>query len=200
MPMSVTETSTPAQARRRQAIVRAAEHQFAEKRFDEVLMQDVAQEAGVGKGTLYRYFEDKETLYFAVVMEGFDALIDRLRSGDIPSDPIERLQRTVAGVVGYLRRDRFFFRLMGRDEGDGRRRGFKSAWKRRRAALVDEVAQVLRDGAQAGAFEIRHLHTDAQILLGMVRSCMRFNEQGLDDDQIVAEIVRIFVHGVRRDA
>jgi hypothetical protein len=28
---------------------------------------------------------------------------------------------------------------------------------------------------------------------------MRFNEQGLDDDQIVAEIVRIFAHGVRRD-
>jgi AcrR family transcriptional regulator len=193
------ETATPAQARRRQAIVRAAEHQFAEKRFDEVLMEDVADEASVGKGTLYRYFEDKETLYFAVVMEGFDALIERLRNGDAPQDPVERLQQIVASIVGYLRRDRFFFRLMGRDEGEGSRRGFKSEWKRRRAALVDEVAQVLRDGAQAGIFEIRHLQTDAQILLGMIRSCMRFNEQGLDDDQIVAEIVRIFAHGVRRD-
>jgi AcrR family transcriptional regulator len=193
------ETATPAQARRRQAIVRAAEHQFAEKRFDEVLMEDVAAEASVGKGTLYRYFEDKETLYFAVVMEGFDALIERLRNGDAPQDPVERLQQIVASIVGYLRRDRFFFRLMGRDEGEGSRRGFKSEWKRRRAALVDEVAQVLRDGAQAGIFEIRHLQTDAQILLGMIRSCMRFNEQGLDDDQIVAEIVRIFAHGVRRD-
>ena len=193
------ETATPAQARRRQAIVRAAEHQFAEKRFDEVLMEDVAAEASVGKGTLYRYFEDKETLYFAVVMEGFDALIERLRNGDAPQDPVERLQQIVASIVGYLRRDRFFFRLMGRDEGEGSRRGFKSDWKRRRAALVDEVAQVLRDGAQAGIFEIRHLQTDAQILLGMIRSCMRFNEQGLDDDQIVAEIVRIFAHGVRRD-
>ena len=193
------ETATPAQARRRQAIVRAAEHQFAEKRFDEVLMEDVAAEAGVGKGTLYRYFEDKETLYFAVVMEGFDALVERLRNGDAPQDPVERLQQIVASIVGYLRRDRFFFRLMGRDEGEGSRRGFKSEWKRRRAALVDEVAQVLRDGAQAGIFEIRHLQTDAQILLGMIRSCMRFNEQGLDDDQIVAEIVRIFAHGVRRD-
>jgi AcrR family transcriptional regulator len=193
------ETATPAQARRRQAIVRAAEHQFAEKRFDEVLMEDVAAEASVGKGTLYRYFEDKETLYFAVVMEGFDALIERLRNGDAPQDPVERLQQIVASIVGYLRRDRFFFRLMGRDEGEGSRRGFKSEWKRRRAALVDEVAQVLRDGAQAGIFEIRHLQTDAQILLGMIRYCMRFNEQGLDDDQIVAEIVRIFAHGVRRD-
>ena len=193
------ETATPAQARRRQAIVRAAEHQFAEKRFDEVLMEDVAAEAGVGKGTLYRYFEDKEALYFAVVMEGFDALIERLRSGDAPEDAVERLQQTVHSIVSYLRRDRFFFRLMGRDEGEGRRRGFKSEWKRRRADLVDEVAQVLRDGAQAGIFEIRHLQTDAQILLGMVRSCMRFNEQGLDDDQLVGEIVRIFAHGVRRD-
>ena len=192
------EIATPAQTRRRQAIVRAAEHQFAERRFDEVLMDDVAAEAGVGKGTLYRYFEDKESLYFAVVMEGFDALIERLHNADAASDPVERLQQTVGSIVGYLRRDRFFFRLMDRDEGEGRRRGLKAEWKRRRSALVDEVAQVLRDGAQTGAFEIRHLHMDAQILLGMVRSCMRFNEQGLDHEQIVAEIIRIFVQGVRR--
>ena len=194
----MTETSTPAQTRRRRKIIRVAERLFAERRFDEVLMENVAAEAGVGKGTLYRYFEDKETLYFAVVMEGFDALVDRLRSADVTGDPVDRLRQTVAMIVGHLRHDRFFFRLMGRDEGDGRRRGFKAEWKHRRAALVDEVAQVLRDGAQADVFDIRHLHTDAQILLGMVRTCMRFNEQGLDDEQAVAEIVRIFTCGIRR--
>ncbi|MBT3343123.1 MAG: TetR/AcrR family transcriptional regulator [Gemmatimonadetes bacterium] len=196
----MTDTLTTAQARRRHNIVRAAEHQFAERRFDEVLMAEVAAEAGVGKGTLYRYFEDKETLYFAVVMEGFEALIERLRGADTTGDPVERLQQTVASIVGYLRRDRFFFRLMGRDEGEGqRRRSFRAEWKQRRAALIDEVAQILQDGAAAGVFEIRHLHTDAQLLLGMVRTCMRFNEQGLDDEQVVAEIMRIYTRGICRD-
>lgn len=193
------EQLTPAQHKRRQAILRAAEHLFAEGRFDEVLMEDVAREAGVGKGTLYRYFADKDSLYFAVVFEGFAALQRRLRAEADDGAPAVRLEHTVRAVVLFLSRNRFVFRLMGRDDGEGgRRREHWQQWKRQRSELVDAVAQVLRLGARQGVFEVPHLHTDAQILLGMVRSCLRFNEQGLTPDQIVAEVVRIFLRGVAR--
>ncbi|NBT62453.1 MAG: TetR/AcrR family transcriptional regulator, partial [Planctomycetia bacterium] len=44
-------------------ILAAAEVMFASKRFHEVLMEDIAIGAGVGKGTIYRYFKNKEELY-----------------------------------------------------------------------------------------------------------------------------------------
>ena len=160
-------------------------------------MEDVAREAGVGKGTLYRYFADKESLYFAVVFEGFAALHQQLRCEEADGDPVQRLERTVRAIVLFLSRNRFIFRLMGRDESEGaRRHDYWRQWKRQRGELVDAVAQVLRHGAQQGQFTVPHLHTDAQILLGMVRSCLRFNEQGLSPEQIVAEVVRVFLHGV----
>ena len=189
----------PAQSKRRRHILAAAEHLFAEGRFDEVLMEDVAREAGVGKGTLYRYFADKESLYFAVVFEGFAAIRGQLRCGAEDGDPEERLERTVHAIVHFLSRNRFVFKLMGRDEGEGsRRRGYRQQWKRQRGELVDAVAEVLRHGAERGVFDVRHLRTDAQILLGIVRSCLRYNDQGLSPDQIVAETMRVFLEGVSR--
>ena len=39
---------------RKKQIIEQAARLFASKRFDEVLMDDIAQQAGVGKGTLIR--------------------------------------------------------------------------------------------------------------------------------------------------
>ncbi len=69
---------------KREEILKAAEKVLRTKRFHEVKMDDVAKEAGVGKGTIYRYFKDKEDLYIAVALEGFiniqvqlKAIVDR---------------------------------------------------------------------------------------------------------------------------
>lgn len=188
----------PAQEERRRAIIEAAERLFAEGRFDEVLMEDVAARAGVAKGTVYRYFADKESLYLTVLTEGFEDLQRQLREVSSP-DPVVRLEHAVGAVVGYMSRNRFLFRLMWRDESEAaRRRGHRQRWKVQRAKLVDAVAEVLRYGEERGAFAVPHLQTDAQILLGMIRSCIRSNEQGLRPDEIVSEVVRVFLHGVRR--
>lgn len=190
---------TPAQEERRRAILEAAERLFADGRFDEVLMEDVAEEAGVAKGTIYRYFEDKESLYLTVLTEGFEELQRQIREVASP-DPVDRLEHTVRAVVRYMSRNRFLFRLMWRDESEAaRRREHRRRWKVQRAQLVDAVAQVLRYGEERGAFAVPHLHTDAQILLGMIRSCIRSNEQGLGPGQIVSEVVRVFLHGVRKE-
>ena len=187
----------PAQEKRRRAILAAAERLFADGRFDEVLMDDVAAEAGVAKGTIYQYFADKEALYLTVLTEGFGELQRQLRDEVSSPDPEDRLEHTVRAVVEYMSRNRSLFRLMGKGESEGaRRRGYRDRW-RRREELIDAVAEVLRYGEERGAFSVPHLRTDAQILLGMVRSCLRFDE-GLEPEQIVREILRVFLHGVRR--
>ena len=51
---------------RRQALAAAAAEVFAEKGFAGARIIDVAERAGVGKGTVYEYFRSKEELFFAV--------------------------------------------------------------------------------------------------------------------------------------
>src|SRR5262245_18615534 len=53
-------TKTPQQADK---MLNAAARLFGTQRFHEVRMEDIAAEAAVGKGTIYRYFSDKDELY-----------------------------------------------------------------------------------------------------------------------------------------
>ena len=55
-------------AKRRQ-IVDGARRIFLKRGFDAASMMDIAKAAGVSKGTLYVYFENKEELFAAIVQE-----------------------------------------------------------------------------------------------------------------------------------
>jgi len=59
-------------AKRRQ-IIEGARAVFLAQGFDAASMNDIARAAGVSKGTLYVYFENKEVLFEAIVEEECDA-------------------------------------------------------------------------------------------------------------------------------
>lgn len=61
-----------ANAKRRQ-IIEGATQVFLAQGFDAASMNDIARAAGVSKGTLYVYFENKEELFEAIVEEECDA-------------------------------------------------------------------------------------------------------------------------------
>ena len=48
---------------KRATILKAASDVFKGRRFDEVTLDEIAVRAGVGKGTLYLYFKNKEDLF-----------------------------------------------------------------------------------------------------------------------------------------
>ena len=63
-------------ATKEQAILDAASQVFALRPFHEVLIDDIAADASIGKGTIYRYFPTKEDLYFATILHGLDTLAE----------------------------------------------------------------------------------------------------------------------------
>lgn len=62
---------------RRSDIVRAALRLFAAKGFAATRLDDVAEAAGIAKGTIYLYFETKEELFRDVVRQELLPLLDR---------------------------------------------------------------------------------------------------------------------------
>ena len=80
--MSIVETTPPRQ-RRKEArpaeLIAAALDVFVDKGYAAARLEEVAERAGVSKGTLYLYFESKEALFKAVVREG---LLPALAEGE----------------------------------------------------------------------------------------------------------------------
>jgi AcrR family transcriptional regulator len=88
------EAPLRADARRnREQIINAARRLFVERGAD-VPMDEIAREAGVGVGTLYRRFPDREELIRAVSVENFRQLrADAKRIVDEETDPGRALER-----------------------------------------------------------------------------------------------------------
>ncbi len=73
----ITRAEKKALSRRR--ILDAAREVFFRDGFMLANLDEVAQQAGVAKGTLYRYFESKADLYVAVLAENGKAFTDKMR-------------------------------------------------------------------------------------------------------------------------
>lgn len=59
-------TSEKHKEQKKARIIKAAAQVFADRGFSGTVMADIADRAGIGKGTLYEYFDSKEDLFFAV--------------------------------------------------------------------------------------------------------------------------------------
>ncbi len=68
--MSLAKWKEREREQRQSDIIDAARNLITDKDFDEISMNEIAREVGLGKSTLYLYFKNKESLYFAIVLRG----------------------------------------------------------------------------------------------------------------------------------
>lgn len=81
-------------AQSRRQIIGAAREVFFRDGFMAANLDEVAERAGVAKGTLYRYFESKADLYVAVLADNGDVFTERLRESVGGAErAIDRVQR-----------------------------------------------------------------------------------------------------------
>ena len=185
---------------RKKLILEEAARLFSAKRFDEVLMDDIAHQAGVGKGTIYTYFADKEELYFAVVFEGIRRLNEQLqRKANRQPNPEDELRRMVHAIVSFFSQNRFFFRLMSQEDGksEGGRGENRKRWREERRIQLSAIETVLQNGAEQGVFSVEHPKVETAVLRDMVRSVM-IHARGMSVEAMVDTIMRIFLQGVRK--
>lgn len=72
---------------RRQAILAAALHVFAERGFAAARLEDVAARAGIAKGTLYLYFSNKEALFEDLIRSYVSPVLDRVEAAAASAPP-----------------------------------------------------------------------------------------------------------------
>ncbi len=93
-------------ARNREKVLAAASRLFAERGADHVSMDEIAAEAGVGKGTLFRRFGDRAGLAHALLDEHERDFQEQLLRGSPPlgpgAAPCERIKAFGAGRFQLL--------------------------------------------------------------------------------------------------
>jgi len=155
---------------KRLKIIAAAAELFATQPFHKVLLSEVAEAAGVGKGTVYTYFKGKEDLYVSVLFAGFSDLVARLETqiNEDMHSPTEILQAIVREIVGFACQNPYHFEVM-RTVGV---RQFidHTRWREKRRELTQLIESVIRKGIDQGVFRDLHPELTARLIPGCVRS------------------------------
>jgi AcrR family transcriptional regulator len=112
--------------RNRERILCATARLVQQVGIDHFSMDDVAAEAGVGKGTLYRRFGDRSSLLRALISEPEQAFQDSCIRGEAPlgpgADPAQRLHAFGEGLLRFLDRHAIYVQA-GELLGGGKRYG-----------------------------------------------------------------------------
>jgi AcrR family transcriptional regulator len=181
------------------AILDAASRVFAARPFHEVLIDTIAADAGIGKGTIYRYFETKEDLYFATVLHVMETLAADLGTETHTEvSGIRRLERIAARILNSFWERRYLLPFFQRDE---RFPTLEVELIRRRAPILRVVQEAILAGIEQREIRGIDARIGAELFLGMVRSMNLFHTREDRLDDVVAQLMSVFVEGIgRRDA
>jgi AcrR family transcriptional regulator len=83
---------------RRDAILGAALEEFSARGFADTRLDDVAQRAGVAKGTIYLYFRDKESLFQDLLRAMVVPLVIRIEAAPLRDLPLRSVAEMIVDV------------------------------------------------------------------------------------------------------
>ena len=154
------------------AILEAAMKQFARKGIAATKMTDIAEEAGIGKGTIYEYFPTKEAIFneaFNVFYTSMDRELMQIVHSDLPvSAKLEALMEKSLSML--IRDDPDFATIMmdfwaegirNKDDNSGMTK-LDELYKNYRKLLAD----LIQEGIDNGEFRPLSPVSTASIIMG----------------------------------
>lgn len=180
----------------REAILQNAARLFARKPFHEVLMDDVAEQTGVAKGTIYRYFPNKAELFVALSMRFVEMLAGEVGRAVSSDDPLLNMRKMLVRLVEVIHENHDFFQVMQRRECEVWERK-SSEFLQRRNVLRDLFVEQIRLAEIAGKVACPFGQTTAaDMLLGMVRNILRFSTPVPPPATLADMVLNVFVNGL----
>jgi AcrR family transcriptional regulator len=199
---NITDKKELLQKFRTQGILAAARKVIARKGLAGTTMEQVAEEAGISKATIYLYFKNKEALYSHCVIAGFDAMLECMRQASAQvRDPVERLRVLLDAQASSLEMDRDFFRVFLTERVSqflDQSTEFGQEFARRQQEHTSMIAGVLRQAAKKGLIKEVDPEKGAYLLFSMLRGMSMFKLVNGDDTPLSEEtglILDIFLNG-----
>jgi len=162
---------------KRRLIQKAALKVFARQGIYDFKMIEIAEMAGVGKGTLYEYFPSKNDLIvgcFNEFMTEFDEHVAS-RLAEL-TDPVEKIQKLISASFEFCLADKelldtlFDFYAAGIPRRDGK--SLLSELSPMYQQMIAHVAAIIDDGVSSGVFRSTNGKLAASMILALIDGVM----------------------------
>ncbi len=189
----------------------AAREVFFEKGIHRATVDDVAAQAEVSKGTVYLYFQSKESILAHLLLEGLSILLSQLEDAYAPNEPIspeKRLRQLAEAYWQFAQTHPNYYRLlMALDRGRFRERVPKETYQEilsESTRGLQLVAEAIRRGAEEGAFAAEDPLLAAGVLWGALNGALTLMANPVRQEMIPVapkamfdETFELFLRGLR---
>jgi AcrR family transcriptional regulator len=189
-------------------IMQAAMKVFARKGVVKTKMIDIAEEAAIGKGTIYEYYRSKDDIFADVFHFFFLNMEKSMQEGILKiSDPIEKLKYIIDfSIRNLIQSDQKFMRIMmdfwaegirNKDEKILQIMDLNEIYLSYRSLFSD----ILQDGINKGIFKKTDTHSLASILIGALDGIMLqwiMDPDIFDLNQISNIFLDCFLSGIKK--
>ncbi|MCM8803855.1 MAG: TetR/AcrR family transcriptional regulator [Candidatus Omnitrophica bacterium] len=115
---------------KKELILKVAEKIISEKGYTETTIDEITKKVGIGKGTFYLYFRDKEDLFFSIIKEGLEKLMEEIKKEtEMIEDFFERLKKGIEIYLSYHEKNYSLFKILLQEKPFIKRKSFENFWK-----------------------------------------------------------------------
>lgn len=183
---------------KKELIMESAVEIFSGKLFHQVTMEEIAARAGVGKGTIYLYFESKEELFRRTIRYATDLYYSKMLEvlGKV-GGPKDKLKQIISFQMDFFQTHlKVLYLLIG--ESMAPPLIFKEEIIEAQEKLARLVRGIIEEGVEAGEFREVDSFLAARMYLGCLTALIHdliFNEQAGGGD-LSEKFCDIFFHGI----
>jgi len=182
-----------------QTILQVARRLFVQQGYTATSMRQVAEQAGIGKATIYHHFPDKEAILKAL-LDSTQAKMDQaLQAVRAESEPRRRIQVAAEASISFLYESADILQVARREV---------PAWRDEMVQhfalffheYVALLAEAFRQGAEQGLFRPVDPQEPARVFMTMVQGpfamAYLIGERAHSPEQAVASMLDVFMYGI----
>lgn len=149
-------------------LCKAAVSIFSDKSFNRTTVQEIAEKAGVGKGTFYNYFTSKESLLSFLLDCGTVKLIDYVRDSIKEElEPRDKLEKAIDSQLEYFNKNHDYFVFYLREMWSYRQ-GLEEQIVKLKEEYITIFEDIIKEGKDNKTFKDIDIETISSGLFGML--------------------------------
>lgn len=185
------------QEKRRKEIFDASVHLFLEKGFTETSMREIARASGVGKSTLYDYYQSKDEILVSYFAEEISKITRRAK--EISQENIsnlEKLKRIMQMHMGYLLANKQVFLKLSL-EAQRLIAESQAQIQKHRHDYQDMLRSLIEEGIRSGEFKAINPLFAARSIFSLLSLAVYTSRPTGTPEEMLEEAIIIFFQGIQ---
>ncbi|HBE79252.1 MAG TPA: TetR family transcriptional regulator [Firmicutes bacterium] len=179
-------------AEKRKLILDAAQSRFARYGLSKVTMDEIAQDIGMGKASLYYYFPTKESIFQEVIGREQDHFLERIRAlFQNPMSSDAKLHLYMEKRAVYLK-ELLNLSAINSNSFCQLKPLYSDLFKEFAHHELIMITQILKEGEAAGEFQIADISKTAEVILHMLRGLRFYYMKTKDNNSLEAQDYDLF--------